>query len=607
MSVQKFVVNNYTLHSILGFIDSNEIAIPEIQRPFVWKPTKVRDLIDSLFAGYPVGYLIIWKNPDVKLKGGGMSEGKKVLIDGQQRITALMAAVRGLEIITDEYKKRKITIAFNPMNIGDPSENAFEVLNPAISKNTKWFEDISRLINPSESSSKIVRSYCKANDITDQDDMDKVSDNIHALQSIVNMQIGVIELNSDLDIETVTDIFIRINSKGQELSQADFAMSKIAANETYGGDELRKCIDYFCHLAVAPWFYEDIKNNDKKFAGTEYFKRMEWLKDENDDIYDPSYSDMLRVSFTSEFKRGKMQDLVALLSGRVFETRSYEEEKAEQAFASLKKSIMRFMSEYDFKHFVTIIRSSGFIDSSMVRSQNVLNFAYILFLIGRNKKVDQNKLEKLVRKWFVFSIITGRYSGSPESMFDLDVRRIDEIGLEKYVELTTEATLSESYWAELIPMRMNTSVASSPLFKLYLAAHIYNNEKGFLSKDIEVKDLTNATGNIHHIFPKAFLIKNEYRKEKYNQIANYVIMQDNINVTISDKEPKQYFNEIIEGINIGNNKFGNIEDLIVLNKNFEAHCMPTNINTLGINDYEYFLDERRKLMANKIKGYYLSL
>ena len=80
-----YSVTTYSVQSILGLIESGDIAIPEIQRPFVWDSTKVRDLIDSLYYGYPTGYLITWKNPDVKIKGGGVAEGKTVLIDGQQR------------------------------------------------------------------------------------------------------------------------------------------------------------------------------------------------------------------------------------------------------------------------------------------------------------------------------------------------------------------------------------------------------------------------------------------------------------------------------------------------------------------------------------------
>ncbi|MCS6939920.1 MAG: hypothetical protein RMJ55_13380 [Roseiflexaceae bacterium] len=115
----------------------------------------------------------------------------------------------------------------------------------------------------------------------------------------------MIELNDDLDIETVTEIFIRVNSAGVELSQADFAMSKIAVNEKYGGNLLRKAIDYFCHASVAPEFLSQIERKDKEFAQSEFLPRMRWLKDTNDNLYDPTYTDMLRVAFTSEFRRGR--------------------------------------------------------------------------------------------------------------------------------------------------------------------------------------------------------------------------------------------------------------------------------------------------------------
>jgi hypothetical protein len=190
----------------------------------------------------------------------------------------------------------------------------------------------------------------------------------------------VIELDHELDIETVTEIFIRINSKGVVLSQADFAMSKIAANELYDGPTLRKCIDYFCHLAIAPEFYSHIFNFDKKFANTDYFRKMSWLKNEKEDLYDPSYTDMLRVAFASKFNRGRLGDLVALLSGRNFETRGYEESIAEESFKKLNEGIFNFMNETNFKNFVMILRSAGFVESSMIRSQNTINFAYIILL-----------------------------------------------------------------------------------------------------------------------------------------------------------------------------------------------------------------------------------
>ena len=93
MGMAQFDVYSTAVQNIISWIVSGEVAIPEIQRPFVWDTTKVRDLLDSLYNGFPVGYIIVWKNPDVKLRDGSISSGKKILIDGQQRVTALQAAI----------------------------------------------------------------------------------------------------------------------------------------------------------------------------------------------------------------------------------------------------------------------------------------------------------------------------------------------------------------------------------------------------------------------------------------------------------------------------------------------------------------------------------
>lgn len=296
MTIQRYSVNQYPIQTIISWIQSNEIAIPEIQRPFKWDATKVRDFIDSLYYGYPVGYFIIWRNPNVRLKDGTISIGKRILIDGQQRVTAIMASLLSTEIVNSEYIKKKITIAFNPVR------KEFAVSDAAIKKDKKWISDISDVFHPDFSLLDFIERYCDQNEELDKNAVFK---SVELLKGIVNNSIGLIELNSDLDIDTVTEIFIRINSQGVVLSQADFVMSKIAANESYSGNLLRKAIDYFCHLAVEPSFYRQLKEIDKEFAQTEYFQKMSWLKDEIDDLYDPSYTDVLRVAFTYKFKRGR--------------------------------------------------------------------------------------------------------------------------------------------------------------------------------------------------------------------------------------------------------------------------------------------------------------
>lgn len=598
MSTQKYSVNQHPISTLLSWVRSGEIAIPEIQRPFVWNAAKVRDLIDSLYQGYPVGYLIAWRNPTVKLKDGSTSQGKRILIDGQQRVTALMAAVLGQRVINKDYQRVKITIAFRPQ------DRKFEVSNPAIGKDKSWIPDISVVFQDDFRVLKFVGEYCDRNVDSDQDE---IYDSLELLRSIVNNPLGLIELNSELDIETVTEIFIRINSQGSVLNQADFAMSKIAANETYGGNQLRKCIDYFCHLAVAPDFYSALADLDKDFSETHYFQKMSWLQGENDDLYDPSYTDMLRVAFISEFKRGRLEDLVALLSGRNFETRTYEEEIAEASFQKLDNGILNFMNETNFKRFVMILRSAGFIDSSLIRSRSSVNFAYVVYLTLKAQNISANKIESFVRRWFVLSILTGRYSGSPESKFDADIRRINEFGMEYYQGEVEAAELSDAFWNAGLPQQMNTSVASSPYFKIFLASQVYDNDKGFLSKDITVRDLLMHRGDVHHIFPRQYLKRKGIPRNQYNQIANYVMMQSEINIAIGDKAPSEYFTQLQEQCETQHPLYGGIVDSNYLKDNLRDHCIPVGMETKTIEDYGDFLQERRKMMAHKIRDYYVRL
>ena len=598
MDIQKYNVNQHLIETLLAWVKGGEIAIPEIQRPFVWDSSKVRDLMDSLYQGFPIGYVITWRNPNIKLKDGSSSEGKKILIDGQQRVTALTAAILGDHVINKDYQRVRIKIAFNPI------EEKFEVQTPVIVKDKQWIPDISEVLSGQLNSFTFINTYIQNNPEAEQE---KIVQAVTRLFNLTKKQIGLIDLAGDLDIETVTEIFIRINSKGVVLSQADFAMSKIASNDTYDGQTLRKAIDYFCHLAIAPEFYQFIADNDKDFSSTDYFQKMTWLKNENDDLYDPSYTDMLRVAFTTEFNRGRMSDLVSLLSGRNFETRTFEEDIAEESFKKLKDGVFNFMNETNFKRFVMIIKSAGFINTKMIRSQNALNFAYIVYLRLRARGTDQGLIETYVRKWFVYSILTGRYSGSPESMFDFDIKQIENKTFDQYLQEKEDGELSEAFWDVNLVQRLDTSVASSPFFNVFLASQVKDNDRGFLSKEISVNNLIMHRGDIHHIFPRNYLKKAGLTRSRYNQIANYVYMQQEVNIKVGNKAPEVYFSEVLEQCHSGELKYGAISNKEELSKNLKENCIPESVFTMTIENYQDFLNERRKLMAKKIKEYYYSL
>ena len=296
MGAQLYSVAPQPVETILAWIKSGEIAIPEIQRPFVWDATKVRNLLDSLYQGYPVGYLIVWKNPSVRLKDGSLSTGKRILIDGQQRVTALMAALLGHDIVSKDYEKKRIRIAFHP------NTEEFQVSNPAIRKNPEWIPDVAEIFDPQASIYSLVTRYCVRNPGQSEND---VSARIESVRKLVNNAVGIVELAEDLDIERVTEIFIRVNSAGMDLSQADFAMSKIAVNDAHGDPLVRKAIDYFCRGAAAKSFVDVVAHTDPAFVESAFFDKMKWLARKSDsDIYEPEYTDMLRVTFTSEFVGG---------------------------------------------------------------------------------------------------------------------------------------------------------------------------------------------------------------------------------------------------------------------------------------------------------------
>lgn len=598
MSTQRYSVTPQPIETLLTWVKSGEIAIPEIQRPFVWEASKVRNLLDSLYQGYPIGYLIAWRNPTVKLKDGTPSAGKRILIDGQQRVTALMAALLGREVLTKDYETVRIRIAFHPQ------EEKFEVANPAIRKDVAWIEDVAEVFSPDADLIELTERYSEKNPTAERKLVGKV---LQKLCKIINNHVGIIELAEDLDIETVTEIFIRVNSAGTELSQADFAMSKIAANETYGGNLLRKAIDYFCHLAVAPEFFPRIEKGDKAFAASDFLPQMRWLKDANDDIYDPTYTDMLRVAFTSEFRRGKLQDLVALLSGRNFETRQYEDAVAEESFARLKKGIQRFINETHFKRITMILRSAGFVTSDLIGGRNAVNFAYILYLRGRADNVPADDIERLVRCWYAMSILRGRYTGSPETAFDVDIRQVEARGLVAYTESVIESELPESFWTGMLPQLMDTSSSNSPYFLAYKAAQVKLGDKGFLSRDITALDLLMNRSDVHHIYPRNHLKQQGLSKGRYNQIANFVLAQSEINIAIGDKAPEVYFKELAEQCADGKKKYGGITDAEDMRVNLRMSCLPESLLDGDIPDYDDFLEQRRKLMAQKIKTWFLGL
>jgi hypothetical protein len=213
-------------------------------------------------------------------------------------------------------------------------------------------------------------------------------------------------------------------------------------------------------------------------------------------------------------------------------------------------------------------------------------------------------LERLVWRWYVMSVLRGRYAGSPETAFDFDIRQIEARGLTAYAEAVIETELPGSFWTALLPQEMDTSSAASPYFLVYQAAQVKLGDLGFLSRDITVRDLLLNRSDVHHVYPRNHLKSKGLSRGRYNQIANFVLAQSEINIAIGDKSPELYFKELADQCSGGKKKYGGITGEAELWANLRTSCLPESLLDGVIPDYDDFLHERRKLMAQKIKTYF---
>lgn len=599
LMLDKYTVTNIKVGNLLSDAQVGNIAIPEIQRPFVWKRAKVRDLIDSLYKNYPVGYIITWKSPDIKIKDGKTSNGRLILIDGQQRITALSTALNKIEVVNDKYRKERIIISFNPLT------EEFKVRDRGTEKGKEWITDIADAMDAGR---KYINNYLKLNEITDDDECDQISDRIEKLKQIKNSDVGNITLDASLPIDIVTEIFIRINDAGVKLSQADFTMSKIAIYEKNSGDEygmyLRKYIDYFCELAASPENSSQIETNDSNFVESRYWDKIKWVVNDENEVYNPTYNDILRVISLVEFNRGKLGELVSLLSGRDFKEKDYKQKIADDSFDKLEKDIEKYTKKANFEHFVQdILWNLGYKEPGLAIAQNAINYAYAMYLRNKDLGVEDSKLKSLIRRLLIISLLTSRHSGSFESQWTADFQRMESANsLEEFVTTLERQNLTDVFWNDTVPSRFDNANVNSLFWTLYTLAQKYLGNQGFLTSTL-VRDM--KTAQVHHIYPKSYLRKNGFSsKNMYNKLANYVYLHDQVNNKVNDYAPEVYMNEVMKYTGTYGNEMKGLEEL---KRNLEDNAIPELVKSGNSSNYLLFLKERAVMMSLKIKEYYEKL
>ena len=388
--------------------------------------------------------------------------------------------------------------------------------------------------------------------------------------------------------------------------------SKIAADEDHGGNTLRKIIDYFSHLTVEPAYYDYMVTHDLDFCSKEnglYKEKLKWLRNDTESIYDPTCDDVIRVAFMHKFQRSKLADLVSLLSGRNFETRDYNVEIIDNTYEEMYKGVLNVISEHNFKQFMIAMKSAGFISRKLINSIMAVDFAYTLYLILKeSKEVSVSEIKHYVQKWYVLSVLTGRYTTSPESSFYKDLKSIKEKGVVATLQAIEDATLSETFWNVQLVQNLESTSTINPTYQIYLAAQVYFNDTSLLSNNIGVKELIDLGGDVHHIFPKQYLKEQGFEKNQYNQNANYVYLDRPVNESIGKLPPFEYFSAAKRQCSEDVTKpIGSINDIDLLESNMTMNCIPKDIFNMDSESYYRFLQERRMLMAHKIKEYYYNL
>ena len=581
MSDTVFTKVDYDLSSLVKYIELGEIGLPDIQRPFVWKNAKVRDLFDSMYRGYPVGYLLLWRNglADDRTIGAEAKQkpARLVIVDGQQRLTSLYAVVNGVPVVRNNYDSEQIYIAFNPI------EERFAVTDAAILRDKAFITDISRIWNKNTDIFEVVDEYMDglrgSRDVSDEDPK-RIRKAITRLQSLTSFPLTALELAADISEEDVSDVFVRINSKGTPLNQADFILTLMSVFWDEGRAELEK----FCREARQP-----SKGTSSPFN---YF-------------IEPDPNQLLRVGVGVAFKRARLKYVYSILRGKDLETEQFSEDRRDEQFSVLKDAQARTLNIQYWHDFLGCIRMAGFRSGKLISSQNNLLFSYILYLIGRTEVgVDSFILRKTISQWFFMSAVTGRYTGSPESAMESDLARLRDVENADQVvgrlKQICDITLSGDFWDVSLPNDLATSSPRSPSLFAYNAALVLLDAPVLFSK-AKVGDLLDPASQAnraaierHHLFPKEYLSSIKVTEiSKTNQIANYAYVEWEDNNDIGGLAPNKYLPAMKDRFSPS-----------VVSSMYHYHALPDEWEDM---EYFDFLERRRELIAQIIREGYEKL
>ena len=572
-------------------VRNGRIGLPDLQRPFVWKDNKVRELFDSMLKGYPIGYIMLWESPsDYESKKSSIGdnqktydEPKELVIDGQQRLTALVAAMYGINVKDKNFTDREIKISYNPLT------REFAVWSQAYERDSEWISRISDVFLAKEdnSISSLRRHFIKeVNEgrtkkgielLTDEEE-DLIEDNINALLNLSDYSLPTLEINYSADEEDVADIFVRVNSGGQSLTENNFIQTLISVYENETSDK----INDFASKSRIP------------AENTSYNTLL---------AIEPAH--LIRMAVGVGFKRARLRYAYMLLRGKNLETGKFSDEERTENLRIFKDALDKVMNMNNWHGFINIVSEAGYISDKLIASSNAVVFSYVLYLIAKyDYKLDAAQLKKCISKWFFMSTITYFYTGSTESEVEKQFADLRDIHTASefiaYIDNVIETHFTDDYFNLTLPSELNSAAAISPAWYGYIASQIVLNTPMLFSNTPVSKYFvlgSSGTKNAidkHHIFPKNHLKQIGYFSDRdRNQIANFTYLDYATNIEISDDSPQDYVAKFRE-------KLG--EDGYV--KTCNDHALPQNFESM---EYLEFLEKRRVLMAQIVKKAYREL
>lgn len=575
----------WTVNDLVRGVKSGQVRLPDLQRPFVWHNAKVRDLIDSMYRGFPVGELMFWVNDNeahsraigtnAKTQTGAMQ-----VIDGQQRLTSLYAVVEGASVLREDYRQDRIIISFNPLT------QRFTIPDSATKRSPEWVQDIRDVFrSPIDARSDYLDRLEKARggERLDRNLERDIETALNRLARVLDYQFQVVQLKRHVDRATVADIFVRINSEGVKLSSSDFILTWLSVFWEEGRHEIEE-------FARASRF---TPGEMSRMSGTP----VRWTPKNPYLDLDPGH--VLRVVVAVGNHRAQLGDAYNALRGRDPRSREIVPENRERELARLKDGQARVLNPNNWDEFLKVIERAGIRNDSMVTSKNAILFGYAFWLLGRTEfGVPVDELREVMARWYFMAQITGRYSGSAESRGQEDLNRFQ--GLDRTPETfktvmdgQVETTLTEDWWNVTLPEDLHTSNTYGPAYTGYIAALTILDADALLST-LKVKDWIDPGHRPvkgiekHHLFPRAYL--REHRGyssvRQINQVANQAMVEWSDNIDISDQPPSTYWPRQVADKDIKDER---------LQRQMWWHALPPGWTEMT---YEEFLPARRRLIAH---------